>query len=116
MLYEEFSLAGPELSIQVFGYMTTRRSLGYAYVNFQWPADAKADTLNSDVIKGKPIHIRWSQRDSSLKKPGVVCEENSFKGYDFAHFKTQEAADKAIEKMNGMFFNDSKVFVGRSKL
>ncbi|XP_038169800.1 polyadenylate-binding protein 4-like isoform X3 [Arvicola amphibius] len=149
MLYEKFSPVGPVLSIWVCRDMITRRSLGYAYVNFQQPADAERalDTMNFDVIKGKPIRIMWSQRDPSLRKSGVgnvfiknldksidnkalydtfsafgnilsckvVCDENGSKGYAFVHFETQEAADKAIEKMNGMLLNDRKVFVGRFK-
>ncbi|XP_028629671.1 polyadenylate-binding protein 4 [Grammomys surdaster] len=149
MLYEKFSPAGPVLSIRVCRDMITRSSLGYAYVNFQQPADAERalDTMNFDVIKGKPIRIMWSQRDPSLRKSGVgnvfiknldksidnkalydtfsafgnilsckvVCDENGSKGYAFVHFETQEAADKAIEKMNGMLLNDRKVFVGRFK-
>ncbi|XP_069478513.1 polyadenylate-binding protein 4 isoform X5 [Ambystoma mexicanum] len=45
----------------------------------------------------------------------VVCDENGSKGYAFVHFETQDAADRAIEKMNGMLLNDRKVFVGRFK-
>nr|XP_045002436.1 polyadenylate-binding protein 4-like [Jaculus jaculus] len=149
ILYEKFSPAGPVLSIRVCRDMITRRSLGYAYVNFQQPADAERalDTMNFDVIKGKPICIMWSQRDPSLRKSGVgnvfiknldksidnkalydtfsafgnslsckvVCDENGSKGYAFLHLETQEAADKAIEKMNGMLLNDRKAFVGRFK-
>uniref|UniRef100_A0A8C7HDI7 Polyadenylate-binding protein n=1 Tax=Oncorhynchus kisutch TaxID=8019 RepID=A0A8C7HDI7_ONCKI len=149
MLYEKFSPAGPVLSIRVCRDMITRRSLGYAYVNFSQPTDAERalDTMNFDVVKGKPIRIMWSQRDPSLRKSGVgnvfiknldktidnkalydtfsafgnilsckvVCDENGSKGYAFVHFETQEAADRAIEKMNGMLLNDRKVFVGRFK-
>ncbi|OWK04198.1 PABPC1 [Cervus elaphus hippelaphus] len=78
-------------------------------------AERALDTMNFDVIKGKPVRIMWSQRDPSLRKSGVVCDENGSKGYGFVHFETQEAAERAIEKMNGMLLNDRKVFVGRFK-
>ncbi|KAK1792317.1 hypothetical protein P4O66_012277, partial [Electrophorus voltai] len=45
----------------------------------------------------------------------VVCDENGSKGCGFVHFENYEAAERAIEKMNGMLLNDRKVFVGYFK-
>ncbi|XP_017786625.1 PREDICTED: polyadenylate-binding protein 4-like [Nicrophorus vespilloides] len=148
MLYEKFSSVGPLLSLRVCRDAISRRSLGYAYVNYQQPGDAEGalDTMNFDLIKGKPIRIMWSQRDPSLRKSGVgnlfiknldknidnksmfdtfsafgnilsckvMLDENGVsKGYGFIHFETEEAAKKAIEKVNGMLLNNKKVYVGK---
>ena len=40
----------------------------------------------------------------------IALDENEIsKGFGYVHFETQEAADQAIEKVNGMLLNDQKV-------
>jgi len=72
MLFEMFNMIGPVASIRVCRDAVTRRSLGYAYVNFHNIVDGERalDSLNYTLIKGKPCRIMWSQRDPSLRKTG----------------------------------------------
>merc|ERR1719199_451995 len=72
MLYEIFNTVGPVASIRVCRDSVTRKSLGYAYVNFHSAADAERvmDTLNYSTIKGRPCRIMWSHRDPNLRKTG----------------------------------------------
>lgn len=148
MLHELFSQIGPIASIRICRDAITRRSLGYAYVNFHNLSDCERalDTLNYVPIKGVPCRIMWSQRDPALRRSGVgnvfiknldetidnktlhdtftafgnilsckVVTDAAGKscGFGFVHFETQEAADQAIEKVNGMLMNGKKVFVGK---
>jgi len=72
-LFEIFNTVGPVASIRVCRDTGTRRSLGYAYVNFHSPHDAERalDTLNNTNLRGRPIRVMWSQRDPSVRKSGV---------------------------------------------
>jgi len=146
-LYEIFKALGPVASIRVCRDAVTRRSLGYAYVNYHNFADAEraVDLLNYKDIKGKPCRIMWSQRDPSLRKSGsgnifiknlhkdidnkalydtfatfgnilsckvAIDEHGNSKGYGFIHYETQEAANLAVEKVNGKLLNGKQCYVG----
>jgi polyadenylate-binding protein len=148
LLFEIFSAVGPVASIRVCRDAVTRRSLGYAYVNFHQLADAERalDTMNFSMIKGRPCRIMWSQRDPSLRRSGVgnifvknlhesidnkqlydtfslfgnilSCkvvtdrETGKSKGYGYVHYETAEAANAAIEKLDGMLIDGQEVQVG----
>jgi len=73
MLYEIFSMVGPVSSIRVCRDAVTRRSLGYAYVNYLNGPDAERalEQLNYSLIKNKACRIMVSQRDPALRKTGA---------------------------------------------
>lgn len=148
LLFEIFNAVGPVASIRVCRDAITRRSLGYAYVNFHQLPDAERalDTMNYTDIKGRPCRIMWSQRDPSLRRSGagnifvknlhesidnkqlydtfslfgniLSCkvvtdrETGQSKGYGYVHYETVEAANAAIEKLDGMLIDGQEVQVG----
>jgi polyadenylate-binding protein len=73
LLFEIFNAVGPVASLRVCRDAITRKSLGYAYVNFHNASDAERalDTMNFSNIDNRPCRIMWSQRDPALRKSGV---------------------------------------------
>lgn len=146
-LYDLFNQVGQVVSVRVCRDLSTRRSLGYGYVNYSNPNDAARaiDVLNFTAVNGKAIRIMYSHRDPSIRKSGTAnifiknldksidnkalhdtfssfgnilsCKiatdaTGQSKGYGFVQFDTEEAAQSAIDKLNGMLMNDKQVYVG----
>ncbi|KAI3761153.1 hypothetical protein L1987_51562 [Smallanthus sonchifolius] len=146
-LYDLFNQVGQVVTVRVCRDLTTRRSLGYGYVNYSNANDAARaiSILNFTPVNGKSIRIMYSHRDPSIRKSGTAnifiknldktidnkalhdtfssfgnilsCKiatdsTGQSKGYGFVQFDTEEAANNAIDKLNGMLMNDKQVYVG----
>jgi len=146
-IYDLFNQVGQVVSVRVCRDVTTRRSLGYGYVNYSNPQDAARalDVLNFTPLNNKSIRIMYSHRDPSIRKSGTAnifiknldkeidhkalhdtfssfgnilsCKiaidaSGMSKGYGFVQFDSEESAQNAIDKLNGMLINDKQVFVG----
>ncbi|XP_057782917.1 polyadenylate-binding protein 2-like [Salvia miltiorrhiza] len=146
-LYDLFSQMGDVVSVRVCRDLSSRRSLGYGYVNFGNPQDAERALmeLNFTPLNGKPIRIMYSHRDPSVRRSGngnifiknldkdidhkalhetfssfgtiLSCKvatnsSGQSLGYGFVQYATEESAQKAIEKLNGMLLNGKQVYVG----
>ncbi|KAF5786968.1 hypothetical protein HanRHA438_Chr10g0460061 [Helianthus annuus] len=146
-LYDLFNQIGQVVSVRVCRDLSTRRSLGYAYVNYVNPQDAARaiEVLNFTPVNGKSIRIMYSHRDPSVRKSGsgnifiknldkaidqkalhdtfstfgniLSCKiatdsTGQSKGYGFVQYDSEESAQQAIEKLNGMLLNDKQVYVG----
>ncbi|KAF7840819.1 polyadenylate-binding protein 2-like [Senna tora] len=72
-LYDLFNQVGQVVSVRVCRDLTSRRSLGYGYVNFGNAQDAARalDMLNFTPLNNKPIRIMYSHRDPSVRKSGA---------------------------------------------
>lgn len=150
LLFDLFKQVGPVASIRVCRDAITRRSLGYAYINFHsvGDADRALDTLNYAPIAGKPCRIMWSHRDPAKRKSGLgnvfiknldksidhqnvydtfsdfgnilsckveLDEAGESRGYGYVHYETEEEADSAIAKVNGMILAGRVVSVSKFK-
>ncbi|XP_076887457.1 polyadenylate-binding protein 2-like [Bidens hawaiensis] len=146
-LFEMFNQLGQVVSVRVCRDLSTRRSLGYGYVNYMNPQDAARaiEVLNFTPLNGKAIRIMYSHRDPSVRKSGsgnifiknldkaidqkalhdtfstfgniLSCKiatdsTGQSKGYGFVQYDSEESAQQAIEKLNGMLLNDKQVYVG----
>ena len=147
-LFEIFSPIGQVASIRVCRDAVSKKSLGYAYVNYHKLEDGEKaiEELNYTPVEGRPCRIMWSQRDPSARRSGdgnifiknlhpaidnkalhdtfsafgkilsvkVATDDlGQSKCFGFVHYETEEAAQAAIESVNGMLLNDREVYVGK---
>lgn len=64
-------------------------------------------------IDNKAMYDTFSAFGNILSCKVAQDDDGVSKGYGFVHFETEESAEKAIEKVNGMLLNGKKVYVGR---
>ena len=64
-------------------------------------------------IDNKAMYDTFSAFGHILSCKVVTDSDGSSKGYGFVDFETENDANVAIQKVNGMLLNDKKVFVGR---
>ncbi|XP_061364072.1 polyadenylate-binding protein 2-like [Gastrolobium bilobum] len=73
-LYDLFDQVGQVMTVRVCRDLSTRRSLGYGYVNYSNAQDASRalDVLNFTPLNNKPIRVMYSHRDPSIRKSGTA--------------------------------------------
>ncbi|CAA0819607.1 Polyadenylate-binding protein 2 [Striga hermonthica] len=73
-LYDLFNQVGQVVSVRVCRDLSTRRSLGYGYVNYSNPQDATRaiELLNFTPLNNKTIRVMFSHRDPSVRKSGTA--------------------------------------------
>ncbi|KAG6422084.1 hypothetical protein SASPL_118647 [Salvia splendens] len=64
------------------------------------------------TIDNKALHDTFSSFGNILSCKIATDTNGQSKGYGFVQFDTEEAAQSAIDKLNGMLINDKQVYVG----
>ncbi|KAG9478585.1 hypothetical protein GDO78_012311 [Eleutherodactylus coqui] len=144
MLYEKFSPAGPISSIEVCRDTANRRSLGYAYVDFQKPADGKNVVLFvgrfkprkergaglggrtkvftnvyiknfGDGVNDERLKELFGRYGPVLSVKVMTHKSGKSKGFGFVRFVRPEDAQKAVDEMHGKAINGMTIHVGRAQ-
>lgn len=64
------------------------------------------------AIDHKALHDTFSSFGSILSCKVATDANGQSKGYGFVQFESEESAQNAIDKLNGMLINDKQVYVG----
>ncbi|PHT36479.1 hypothetical protein CQW23_24179 [Capsicum baccatum] len=131
-LFYFFSKFKSLVSVRVCRDSSTGRSLCYGYVNFVVPQmvirvswslcdpDARKSGKGNVFIKNLSDTIESSKFQEIFQKFGnilsckvVTSEDGKSKGYGFVHFRSEEFANAAIEKLNGIMVGDKQLYVGK---
>ncbi|KAL0323035.1 UNVERIFIED_CONTAM: Polyadenylate-binding protein 8 [Sesamum angustifolium] len=82
------------------------------------PSIRKSGTANifiknlDKTIDNKALHDTFSSFGNILSCKIATDPNGQSKGYGFVQFDSEEAAQSAIDKLNGMLINDKQVYVG----
>ncbi|KAL6521874.1 poly(A) binding protein Pab2 [Orobanche minor] len=82
------------------------------------PSIRKSGTANifiknlDKAIDNKALHDTFSSFGNILSCKIATDPNGQSKGYGFVQFDTEDAAQSAIDKLNGMLVNDKQVYVG----
>ncbi|XP_052202106.1 polyadenylate-binding protein 8-like isoform X2 [Diospyros lotus] len=65
-----------------------------------------------EAIDNKALHDTFSSFGNILSCKVAIDSSGQSKGYGFVQYDSEEAAQKAIQRLNGMLLNDKQVYVG----
>ncbi|GAB2250300.1 hypothetical protein Droror1_Dr00013659 [Drosera rotundifolia] len=134
-LFDLFSQIGRVLSVRVYRDLTSRRSLAARALDMlnltpvngrairvmhshRDPSIHKSGSGNifiknlDKLIDNKALHDTFASFGNILSCKVATDPNGKSKGHGFVQFENEEAALKAVEKLNGMLLNDKQVFVG----
>ncbi|XP_051150085.1 polyadenylate-binding protein 2-like [Andrographis paniculata] len=83
------------------------------------PSNRRSGTANIFIknldkgIDNKALHDTFTSFGTILSCKVATDSDGQSKGHGFVQFETQDAAQTAIDKLNGMLINDKQVYVGK---